>query len=292
MNKNNSLKWKMLESQLLKNIFPNFDKSYDQLSYYSLVEVAINVDESPSIVAESSTEISFYSIYTNKDLTRRASQSTSHSNITDSVFEGHLMPTKTVMLGELLNLTKSSNDPQIIKVNPINFINNNNEVSYLCEEVIYVPLLDPLTEKLMLTDPEEAKALFALRKIDQERFGIDLVFYMITNRGLPFEKEKREQAIQEKIKELAFMAPRVPMKKGSGSFLCVILNLENELEECAFIRNYKLFDYYSNVIFVTSSLEIRTGDLGRIHYDGSKIDTIFMPMIEWQKTQRRKNFKL
>ena len=80
------------------------------------------------------------------------------------------------------------------------------------------------------------------------------------------------------------MAPRVPIKKGSGSFLAVLLNLENDLEERAFIRDYSMFDDYSDSIFVTSKLKMLSGNLEEIHYDGNSIDTIFGPIINWQRT--------
>ena len=79
------------------------------------------------------------------------------------------------------------------------------------------------------------------------------------------------------------MAPRVPIRRGSGSFLGILLNLENDLEERAFIRDYPMFDEYSDSIFVTSQLKILSGTLEEIHYNGDQIDTIFGPLIRWQK---------
>ena len=134
-----------------------------------------------------------------------------------------------------------------------------------------------------MTDPADAKALLAIDSRDQKRFGIEFVFYMITNSSMPAEGEERSSEIRKKIEQLAFLAPRIPMKKGSGTFLMVVLNLENEIEEQAFIREYKMFDSYCNVLFVTSSLRLLTGQLDEIHYNGDSIDTIFYPMITWQK---------
>ena len=63
-----------------------------------------------------------------------------------------------------------------------------------------------------------------------------------------------------------------------------LLNLENDLEERAFIRDYSMFDDYSDSIFVTSKLKMLSGNLEEIHYDGNSIDTIFGPIINWQRT--------
>lgn len=69
--------------------------------------------------------------------------------------------------------------------------------------------------------------------------------------------------------------------------MAIILNLDNVLEERAFIREYKTFDDYADVIFVTSDFKMMAGNLEPIAYDGDQIDTIFTPLIYWQ-TQKRK----
>ena len=89
--------------------------------------------------------------------------------------------------------------------------------------------------------------------------------------------------LKDKIEELAFKAPRIPLKRGSGSFLSVLLNFENDIEERAFIRDYSTFDSYSDIVFVTSTLKMWTGKLEEIHFNGEKIDTIFAPLIKWQQ---------
>ena len=99
---------------------------------------------------------------------------------------------------------------------------------------------------------------------------------------------EREDAafIHEKLEDLSRLIPRIPMAKGSGTFICILLNLENTMEEAAFIRNYQLLDKYTDLLFVNSKLEILTGDLHTIKYEGSTIDQIFRPMIEWQVSNR------
>jgi hypothetical protein len=151
------------------------------------------------------------------------------------------------------------------------------------EEVLWSALRAPLTGKLMTSPPEEALALLAIDQKDQERFGINFVFHMISNLSAPEAGEEREIYLKEKIRELAHFIPRVPIGFGSASIYCILLNLDNAMEETAFIRDYQTFDPYSDVLFVTSSLELLTGKLRPIKIQGEQIDTIFGPIIEWQR---------
>lgn len=257
------------------------------MGYYELVEVAVDENNKPIIFNEASTGFSFYSIFSNISLTRRMNSAYSWTDVLNNNFEANeLLKTKTIMLGELIFDLRHSEQPAAIKVNPVLTKTDSGETFTLAEEFVFAPIFDKFTSKFMMTNTEEAKALLAVNPKDEERFGIEFVFYMITNRGLPEEREEREPLLQEKIKELAFVAPRIPMKRGSGTFFCVLLNLENEMEESAFIRTYKTFDPYADVLFVNSHLEIRTGDLIKVPYNGEKIDTIFLPMIEWQRNNR------
>lgn len=277
-------RWKVLQGEHIRSHLSNYKNSYRDLGYYDLVEVAVDANEQPTLFEEESTGFSFYAIFSNRNLTRRMSTLNNWSDVQEGNFEGQeLLTTKTIMLGELIFDLKDRNEAAAIKVNPIKTAAADGTTFHLAEEFVFAPLFDKFTSKLMVTDPTEAKALLAVNPEDEERFGIEFVFYMITNKDLPMEREEREVLLQEKIKELAFMAPRIPMKRGSGTFFCVLLNLENEMEENAFIRTYKTFDPYADVLFVNSNLEIRTGDLIKVPYNGEKIDTIFLPMIEWQR---------
>ncbi|MBK24914.1 MAG: hypothetical protein CME70_13020 [Halobacteriovorax sp.] len=277
-------RWKVLQGELIRSHLKGYKNSYRNLSYYDLVEVAVDSKNSPLLFQEESTGFSFFAVFSNRNLTRRMSIQNTWENVSASNFEGsELLATKTIMLGELVHDLKDLPQAAAIKINPIKTLSPSGDEFHLAEEFVFAPIFDQFTSKLMVTDPEEAKALLAVNPDDEERFGIEFVFYMITNKGLPLEREEREPLLQEKIKELAFMAPRIPMKRGSGTFFCVLLNLENEMEENAFIRTYKTFDPYADVLFVNSNLEIRTGDLIKVPYNGEKIDTIFLPMIEWQR---------
>ena len=285
-------RWKVLQGEILRNHIKNYKSSYASLGYYDLVEVAIDESGAPLLFKEKTTGYSFYSIFSNRNLTRRMSKAYTWDEITQNDFEGfELLKTKTTMLGELIFDLRNQSEVAPIKINPIKTTTSNGLIFDLAEEFIFAPIFDAFTSKFMMTDPDEAKALLAVNPCDEGRFGIEFVFYMITNKDLPEEREEREPLLQEKIKELAFIAPRIPMKRGSGTFFCVLLNLENEMEENAFIRTYKTFDPYADVLFVNSNLEIRTGDLIQLPYNGDKIDTIFLPMIEWQRINRTPEFQ-
>lgn len=280
-------RWKVLQGELIRSHLNDYQNSYRSLSYYDLVEVAVDSNDQPLVFGEEATGFSFYSIFSNRNLTRRMSVINSWEDVCCNNFKGsELLTTKTIMLGELVLDLKSRSVPAAIKVNPIKTAAKNGETFHLAEEFVFAPIFDKFTSKYMMTSADEAKALLAVNPEDEERIGIEFVFYIITNKDLPIEREDREPLLQEKIKELAFMAPRIPMKRGSGTFFCVLLNLENEMEENAFIRTYKTFDPYADVLFVNSNLEIRTGDLIKVPYNGEKIDTIFLPMIEWQRMNR------
>lgn len=183
----------------------------------------------------------------------------------------------TFMLGDFIRTIADEKKPQVALVNPREDLS--------ADEVLFAPCFDPLTQKYMMTHPDDGVALLAIRSEDQSRYGIEMVFHVLNHKALIEEREQREALLQRKIRELSFFVPRVPIKKGSGSFYCVLLNLENSMEETAFIRQYKTFDDYSDVIFVTSELKILTGELDSIAYDGEQIDTIFTPVIGWQQGQ-------
>jgi len=253
-------KWKILQQEIRD------DSDLEKLSFYDLVQVVVDEKDRPIKLKEEFTGIHSYFIFTKT-----------------SDFK-----TKTIMLGELVHQVSDTKEIQNIKINPELFKNHLEQEVYTCDEVIFSPRFDELSKKYIMSDPEDARALFAINPMDQERFGLEIVFYILTNRLLPDEREERAEVLQEKIEELAFMASRIPIKQGSGSLFCVMLNLENEMEEKAFIRVYKTFDSYSDTVFVTSKLELLSGMLDPIEYDGEHIDSIFLPLIEWQKEQQLK----
>ena len=259
-------------------------KSYSNksknLSYYDIIFVEVNDSGEPII---NSDNLSFNS-FTSKDLATRAQSVHDLVEISTDKYSlpKRVLNLKPYMLGDLVFSLCDSKKIKFLKINPVLTLQNKEE-TFLHEEIIFIPLKDTLTEKYMLTSPEEGIALLALNPEDQKRMGMEMVFYCVTNKNLPEAYEERELVLAQKIEELSFIGPRVPIKRGSGSLLCIILNLDNAMEETAFIRNYKTLDEHSDVIFITSDLKIKTGDLHQINYDGDSIDTIFGPIINWQR---------
>ncbi len=271
--------WSQYKKHLLQSSLPSLMDEVDmgsaQLSFYDLVHVAVDEKdehEEPLYYAASNEDTKAYLAFTDLKMIERMG-------------EGY--KTKTYMLGELVRFIQDARKVKAIKINPIK-INGVQSSVTLAEDFVIVPLFDEVTKKSLLTDPEEALALLAIHPEDQTRLGIEFVFYCLTSKNLPDDKEERELILRQRVEELAFFAPRVPLRKGSASLLCVLLNLENSMEEAAFIRNYRTFDKHADLIFVTSALEILTGELEKISYDGEHIDGIFGPLIEWQKIRQQK----
>ncbi|MCO4794000.1 MAG: hypothetical protein KC493_09820 [Bacteriovoracaceae bacterium] len=283
--------WQILKKEILSETFPGYQKFLKELNYYSLVSVLVDSDGTPKKLKENSADTESYMVFTDALLINRISRPHNSNEILNSQFESLSNPDlklTTFMLGDLIKVLRSKSKAQSIKVNPILFEADQFDGNiYLCEEVLFAPLFDQVTKKYMMTSPDQALALLAINPNDQERFGIEIIFHAITNSDLPDDKETREEILKTKIDELGFYAPRIPIKRGSASIYCVLLNLENAMEETAFIRSYKTFDRHTDIIFVTSDLEIRTGNLDRIPYHGEKIDTIFTPIIQWQQNQVR-----
>ena len=184
-----------------------------------------------------------------------------------------------VMLGSLMEYLSTRS-----KATPV-FINPSEEEGFEAQDVIFAPIFDSFTKKYLMTRPEEAKALLALSKEDEKRFGVEFTFFVLNSNDLPSEPDKKLEELKKRISALAFLVPRTHVRKGSGSFIAIILNFENELDEFAFIRSYNVLDDYSDVIFVTSSLKLLRGDLNEIHYSGESVDTILYPLINWQQSK-------
>ena len=237
--------------------------------HYDLVSCPVNEQGAPLVWSDSNGH-SFIAAFTKDELIFR------------------IYPTRQFMLGDLITRFQDAKQPTVIFLNPIK-ISPHEGHEYITEEIIFCPIMDPISKKLMTTT-DDALALLAISHEDMARFGIEIVFHLITNHSAPEKKSLQDDSLREaylkaKIQELSFMAPRIPVKRGSGSVLCVMLILDNILEEMAFIRHYKTLDPYTDVIFVTSSLELLDGDMNVIPYDGTQIDTIFSPIIDWQRSR-------
>ena len=276
--------WQILKKELLKEMFPQLTIHSSKLGYYDLILVLVNENGEPVAVSENSDDTKSYMAFTEASLLNRISDAYTETQIMNEEFDDLCLPQhrlSTFMVGDLIQYLSTNTKVSSIKVNPILFKSDNFDKNlYFCEDVIFAPIFDNITQKYMMTDPAQALALLSIKPQDMERFGIEITFHSITNAELSEEKECRQNTIKEKIEQLSFYVPRIPIKRGSASIYCVILNLENEMEETAFIRDYRTFDNHSDVIFLNSSLEIKTGQLERIQYDGETIDTIFTPIIE------------
>ncbi len=247
----------------------NSKANQEMPGHYDLVLCPVNEQGAPLVWSDSNGH-SFIAAFTKDELIFR------------------IYPTRQFMLGDLITRFQDAKQPTVIFLNPIK-ISPHEGHEYITEEIIFCPIMDPISKKLMTTT-DDALALLAISHEDMARFGIEIVFHLITNHSAPEKKSLQDDSLREaylkaKIQELSFMAPRIPVKRGSGSVLCVMLILDNILEEMAFIRHYKTLDPYTDVIFVTSSLELLDGDMNVIPYDGTQIDTIFSPIIDWQRSR-------
>ncbi len=282
----NTPQWKILKREILSKEFSGYSNKAKNLNSYQLVHVLVDAQtNSPIIEKQNPNDSDSYIVFTDPSLASRLETTLTKEEVATKRFDlqAPKRNLKVMMLGQFIEELKHHNKVTTIKVNPLYVEAGKGMEAFLyAEEVLFAPQFDETTQKYILTDSDDAMALLAIRPEDEKRFGIEVIYYLITTRGLPDEQEDRERILKDKIEELAFMAPRVPIRKGSGSFLAVLLNLENDLEEKAFIREYPMFDDYSDSIFVTSALKMYSGQLEEIHYNGDKIDTIFAPLIKWQ----------
>lgn len=279
--------WKKFKNDLIHQRFPEFSLQVKGLGFYDLIDLMVDENGEPTLMQANENEVASYLAYTRPELLGRSLRARPYKDIQSSPPHAELESRsrlKTFMLGDVVNSLCDKTRPMSLKINPI-LVEDGNTQRYVAEDIVIIPLFDQVTQKYLICDPEDALALLAISPEDQNRLGMELVFYSITNKFLPEEKELREALLKEKIDELAFLCSRIPMRRGSGTFICVLLNLENSMEEAAFIRDYKTFDSHTDLIFVTSELDILTGELERIPYDGNSIDTIFMPLIRWQRAQ-------
>lgn len=282
----NAPQWKILKRELLSQEFPAYKNRLKNLGSYQLVHVLVDSSSGePVIEKQNSSDTDSYIMFTEPVLASRLQRTYMPSEVgeVEDKLQAPERCLKVMMTGHLMEILKSKGRGTTVKVNPIYVNALEGEAPLLfAEEVLFAPQFDETTKKYLLSDPDDATALLAIHPDDEKRFGMSIIYYLITTRGLPEEQDERENYLRDRIEELAFMAPRVPIKKGAGSFLAVLLNLENDLEERAFIRDYPMFDNYSDSIFVTSKLKMFSGTLEEIHFNGDHIDTVFAPIVKWQ----------
>ncbi len=279
--------WEKLKTQILTMISPSYRHSYKTLSFYDLVTVFVDEEGKPKKHKAHPDDVASFLVFTDTQQTRKMSRSYNQTEILKSEFDSILtkeVHTQVYMLGDLVECLANSEEVQSIKINPILWKEEGEEFPFiLCEEVLFIPLFDKMTKKYMMTDPENAMALLAIDPNDQERFGIEIVFHALNYNDYSEEVELRQKQLKKELEKLSFYSARIPMRRGSGNFYCALLNLENPIEEMAFIREYPTFESFISPVFVTSGLELLSGNMEAIPYDGEKIDTIFTPLINWQK---------
>lgn len=261
------------------------------LGHYDLVNVLVDKNGKPLLHKFHPDDVKSFFIFTDIQKAARMARSYTQREILSEEYDNKMdrdFSLKTFALGELIQkITHENPGPSPLKINPINWKEEGEDFSFLlCEDVLFAPHWDQVTQKKMMTDPESAKALLAINPEDEKRFGMSFVFHVLTASDLPEDESLRREALKKEVEKLKFYTARTPIGPGSTSLYCVLLNLENSSEEMAFIRSYKCFNPFSSPIFVTSSLELFTGELETISYDGERIDGIFIPLINYQRKKR------
>ena len=273
--------WNLLrfEKCLIKSHIPQFIPDMEKPSHYDVIEVVMDEQGKPFVDKDGAchilTDVNKLSrlcqVHSLEQIGKKAERTLINSKLSLS----------TYMLGEFIDSLKNNKHPTPIKINPIAIGSIDN---FLCEEILFAPIYDSYTQKYLMSSPKDARALLAMNPKDQRRWGLKIVFQTVTNTEMPLDPEMREEFLKTKIKESHFVIPRVPLPKGSASIYCLILNLENPIEEMAFIRDYKSYDSHTKVLYVNSNLEIITGDFKKVPYFNGDIDEIFGNLVSWYKS--------
>ncbi|EPZ51975.1 hypothetical protein M902_2086 [Bacteriovorax sp. BAL6_X] len=171
-----------------------------------------------------------------------------------------------------------------VESNFIEVIGLNRNSSGRFEEFIFVPPYDKLTCQYILSPRDETISLLSIDNESHRFMGVEATFFSITNKTMvTFGQGQRDEYLNNLIENLSFIIPRIPQRRGSANIICLLLNLENSIEEKAFVRDYPTFEGYTEVLFVNSNLELLTGNLTRIEYDGASLEGIYLPLIERAK---------
>lgn len=182
---------------------------------------------------------------------------------------------RAITVGMLCRETKSNS----IEVVGLNMQKSDKLIEF--DEFIFVPPFDQVTGQYILSPRDEAISLLSIDNQSHRFMGVEATFFSITNKALvTFSNKKRQNYLNELIDNLSFVIPRIPQPKGSANIICLLLNLENSIEERAFVRDYSTFDNYTEVLFVNSNLDLLTGNLKAIDYDGASLEGIYLPLIK------------
>ena len=237
-------------------------KRFLDLSYYTIVYVLADDQNNTLITSESEHSQTAFAY------TEAPSPGTVEKNYLEFT------------LGELSQQLSTNKLVTFIKINPVsikaNTINS-------CEEIIYCPLKDQMSKQMTITSLHHTLPLLAIDDKKVSTMNFEGVYGFFRDSDLPSDAEERTAHILKMIEFLQFSIARTPIKFGSSSVMCIFLDFDNPIEENQFIQDYELLDSYSNVIFVNSHLEIINSYKQKIEYDGDKMETILLPIIDWQK---------
>jgi len=189
----------------------------------------------------------------------------------NNIDEKHIV---AIMLGKLIQETC---DEESIQVIGLNF---NGEKF---DNFVFVPFYDKLTKHYLISPTDESIALLSIDHKSHRHMGVQATFFSINNKYLPEDNDERGELLANIVEDLSFILPRISQPQGSANILCLLLNLENGVEEKAFIRKYKTMDDYTEVLFVTSDLKLQTGELEAIAYDGTNLEGVYTPIISRQR---------
>jgi len=236
---------------------------YLNLSYYSIVYVQVH----------SSTK-DFYQIFeTEGALTTFAFTAQPTSENKEFIFEEYT-------IGELSLILSQNKIAQLIKINPVT--HDQHKINQ-CEEIIFCPLKDMNSKQLTFTALDQTLPLMAIDQKKVHSMSFEAVYGFFRDSDFPTDSVARTNHIFKMIHFIEFALKRIPLKFGSSSVICIFLDFDNPIEENQFIQDYELLDTYSNVIFVNNNLEIVNTYRQKIEYNGDKMETILMPIINWQK---------
>jgi hypothetical protein len=228
-----------------------------QVSFYEIVYAIESDSFKTSTIAELDTEVTL--AFTERE---DALKHSSEENVV------------AIMLGKLIQESCHEDHINIIGL-------NYNEGKF--DNFIFVPFYDKLTKQYLISPTDESIALLSIDQKSHRHMGVQATFFSINNKFLPEENDARAELLANLVEDLSFMIPRISQPKGSANIICLLLNLENGVEEKAFIRKYKTLDCYTEVLFVTSDLKLQTGELESIQYDGTNLEGIYTPIISRQK---------
>ena len=256
----NKIKRAIQFKDVIKNI------NHSDLSYYSLT-FYIGLDNKFQNIKIESLNLEVCCIFTNEEQAQEYLK----------IHNNPKLKVHAAMLGRVIEQVRSEDTIKVLGINP--------DKDSVFDNILFIPFSDKLTKQNLLSPSDEAISLLSIDKAAHFNMGAETVFFSLTNKHIPEQGEQRVKTLENLVEDLAFVLPRIALQKGSFNIICLILNLENYLEEKAFIREYKTFDAYTDTLFVTSELKLLNGSLEEIPYDGSHLEGIYRPIYDNHKVK-------